>query len=104
MPPLHPAAEGPPSHLPSPRVPCLRCLRCLSILSPLLAGLVLELGSWLCCPASPSLPVPLSPVPVPFLSPSSVGSRGAGRRLPRDEGVPDAAVPSSPKPGCARQG
>lgn len=94
--PLHPAAECPPSQLPSPRV---LCLRCLSIPSPLLAGLALESGSWLCCPASPSLPVPLSPVPVPFLSPSSVGSRGAGRRLPRDEGVP-----SGPKPGCARQG
>lgn len=99
MPPLHPAVECPPSQLPSLRVPCLRCLRRLSIPSRLLPGLALELWSWLCCPASPSLPVPLSP-PVPQLG----GEPGRGAQAARHEGVPEAAVPSGPKPGCARQG
>lgn len=53
----------------------------------------------------PSIPFPARP-PVPSPCPLAVPLLGGqpGRRLPRDEGVPDAAVPSGPKPGCARQG
>lgn len=57
------------------------------------------------CPSLPRIPLPARPpVPNPYLHCRLGGSRGAGRGLPRGDGVRDAAALSGPKPGCARQG
>lgn len=95
-------AEPPLHLLPSPCVPCLSCLHYLSIPSLLLTGLVPELGAG-CTAQHPPPCCPPGPSPCHLPSTQLGGEPVQGRRLLWDDGVQDVAVPSGPKPSCARQ-